>query len=158
MSIIPTSYVSLFSSVTVTHTQKAFKYLLNKPVEDLCSTHQFLNILAAEANHFMTVSITLSHDEKNNFENELASAFVSDSFSDTVNAWNAERRHVITETIEQHLMPHGAKWICESVQEEVEDLLAQRCGGLLRKVGSIHYCQRTADCFIFRGQTLCHSK
>jgi transcription elongation factor SPT6 len=99
MSIIPTLYVSLFSSVMVTHMQKAFKYLLNKPVKDLCSTHQFLNILAAEANHFVTVSITLSDDEKNNFKNELASAFVSDSFSDTMNAWNTERRHVITETI-----------------------------------------------------------
>jgi hypothetical protein len=61
-------------------------------VEDLRSTHQFLNILAAEANHFVTVSITLSDDEKNDFENDLSSAFVSDSFSDTVNAWNAERR------------------------------------------------------------------
>ncbi|KAI0256807.1 transcription elongation factor Spt6 [Lactifluus subvellereus] len=115
------------------HPYFAFKYLLNKPVEDLRSTHQFLNILAAEANHFVTVSITLSDDEKNDFENELASAFVSDSFSDTVNAWNAERRRVIAETIDQHLMPHGAKWTREWLREEVEDLLARRCGESLRE-------------------------
>jgi len=105
-------------------------------VEDLRSTHQFLNILAAEANHFVTVSITLSDDDKNDFENELSSAFVSDSFSDTVNAWNAERRRVITETIDQHLLPHGAKWSREWLREEVEDLLSRRCGDSMREVGS----------------------
>jgi len=104
-------------------------------VEDLRSAHQFLNILAAEANHFVTVTITLSDDEKSDFENELSSAFVSDSFSDTVNAWNAERRRVITETIEQHLLPHGAKWTREWLREEVEDLLSRRCGETLREVG-----------------------
>ena len=107
-------------------------------MEDLHSTHQFLNILAAEANHFVTVSITLSDDEKNDFKNELSSAFVSDSFSDTVNAWNAERRRVITETIDQHLLllPHRAKWTREWLREEVEDLLSRRCGDSLREVGS----------------------
>ncbi|KAI0306468.1 transcription elongation factor Spt6 [Multifurca ochricompacta] len=115
------------------HPYFAFKYLLNKPVEDLRSTHQFLNILAAEANHFVTVSITMSDDEKNDFENELCAAFISDSFSDTVNAWNAERRRVIAETIDQHLAPHGAKWTREWLREEVEDLLARRCGESLRE-------------------------
>jgi transcription elongation factor SPT6 len=106
-----------------------------------------LNILAAEANHFVNVSITLPDDEKNDFENELASAFVSDSFSDTVNAWNAERRRVITETIDQHLMPHGAKWTREWLREEVEDLLARRCGESLREVGLFIHCNGgVTDC------------
>jgi transcription elongation factor SPT6 len=107
-------------------------------VEDLRLNHQFLNILAAEANHFVTVTITLSDDEKNDFENELSAAFVSDSFSDTVNAWNAERRRVITETIDQHLMLHGAKWTREWLREEVEDLLARQCGESLRQVSPTH--------------------
>jgi transcription elongation factor SPT6 len=94
-----------------------------------------LNILAAKANHFVTVSITLSDNEKDDFGNELSSVFVSDSFSDTVNAWNAERRQVITETIDQHLLPHVAKWTREWLQEEVEDLLSCRCGDSLREVG-----------------------
>jgi transcription elongation factor SPT6 len=104
-------------------------------VEDLSSTHWFLNILAAEANHFVTISITLSDDEKNDFGNELISMFVFDSFSDMVNAWNAERRQVITETIDQHLLPHRAKWTREWLQEEAEDLLSRRCGDSLREVG-----------------------
>jgi transcription elongation factor SPT6 len=104
-------------------------------VEDLGSTHQFLNIVAAKANHFVTVSITLSDDEKNDFENELSSMFVSDSFSDTVNDWNAKRRQVITETIDQHLLPHGAKWTRKWLWEEVEGLLSRRCGDSLHKVG-----------------------
>jgi len=105
-------------------------------VEDLRLTHKFLNILAAEANHFVTVSITMSDDEKSDFENDLVTAFISDSFSDTVNAWNAERRRIIAETMDQHLMPHGAKWTREWLREEVEDLLARQCGETLREVGS----------------------
>ncbi|KAI0273742.1 transcription elongation factor Spt6 [Gloeopeniophorella convolvens] len=115
------------------HQYFAFKYLHNKPVEDLRSSHQFLNILAAEANVLVTVSITLSDDDKNELENELSTAFVSDSFSDTVNAWNAERRRVIAETMEKHLIPHGAKWTREWLREEVEDLLARQCGESLRE-------------------------
>ena len=105
-------------------------------MEDLRLTHKFLNILAAEANHFVTVSITMSDDEKNDLENDLATAFISDSFSDTVNAWNAERRRVVVETMEQHLIPHGAKWTREWLREEVEDLSARQCGETLREVGS----------------------
>lgn len=115
------------------HPYFAFKYLLNKPVEDLRLTHKFLNILAAEANHFVTVSITMLDDEKSDLENDLATAFISDSFSDTVNAWNAERRRIIAETMDQHLMPHGAKWTREWLREEVEDLLARQCGETLRE-------------------------
>jgi len=111
-------------------------------VEDLRSAHQFLNILAAEANHFVTITITLSDDEKNDFETDLSSAFVSDSFSDTVNAWNAERRRVITETIDQHLIPHGAKWTREWLREEVEDLVSRRCGESLREVGPAHVARQ----------------
>jgi transcription elongation factor SPT6 len=101
-------------------------------VEDLRSTHQFLNILAAEANNVVTVSITLSRRRKNNFENELSSTFVSDSFSDMVNAW----------TIDQHILPHGAKWTREWLQEEVEDLLSRRCGDSLREEGRFIYATR----------------
>ncbi|KAI9509640.1 transcription elongation factor Spt6 [Russula earlei] len=119
------------------HPYFAFKYLHNKPVEDLRTTHQFLNILAAEANHFVIVSITLSDEEKNDLENDLSTAFVSDSFSDTVNAWNAERRRVVTETIDQHLIPHGAKWTREWLREEVEDLLSRQCGESLRETPAV---------------------
>jgi transcription elongation factor SPT6 len=89
-----------------------------------------------EANNVVTVSITLSDEEKNDFENKLSFAFVSDSFSDMANAWNAERRRVITETINQHLLPHWAKWTREWLREEVEDLLSRQCGDSLREVGS----------------------
>ena len=48
-------------------------------------------------------------------------AFSSDSYSDTAKAWNAERSRVVTEAMEQHLLPVGAKWAREWLREEVED-------------------------------------
>jgi transcription elongation factor SPT6 len=54
------------------------------------------------------------------------------SFSDAAKAWNAERYLVFEEVIEQHLIPAGIKWTREFIGEEVEDYLAERCGGRLR--------------------------
>jgi transcription elongation factor SPT6 len=95
---------------------------------------QFLHILAAEAEHLVTVSIFLPPDGKSQFERRLNDAFASDSFSDTARAWNEERSRVVQEVLEQHLIPAGVKWTRECIREEVEDYLAARCGGHLRAV------------------------
>lgn len=95
---------------------------------------QFLHILAAEAAHLVTVTITLPPDSKAQFERRLNDAFASDSFSDTAKAWNEERSRVVVETLEQHLMPVGVKWTREWIREEVEDYLGARCASHLRTV------------------------
>lgn len=95
---------------------------------------QFLNILAAEKEHLVTVSIFLPPDAKSQFERRLNDAFASDSFSDTAKAWNEERAKVVQEVLEQYLIPVGIKWTREYIREEVEDFLAARCGASLRSV------------------------
>ena len=95
---------------------------------------QFLHILAAEADHLVTVTISLPPDPKATFERRLIDAFSSDSFSDTVKAWNEERTLVVQETLEQHLIPVGVKWVREWLREEVEDFVAARCADMLREV------------------------
>lgn len=97
---------------------------------------QFLNILAAEAEHLVTLSIFLPGEAKARFERSLTDAFVSDSYSDTAKAWNEERSRVVQEALENHLIPVGAKWTREWVREEVEDLLANRCGDILKEVST----------------------
>jgi transcription elongation factor SPT6 len=96
---------------------------------------QFLHILAAEAEHLITVTISLPPDAKSAFERRLNDAFSSDGFSDTAKTWNQERSLVVQETLDQHLIPVGVKWTREWIREEVEDFLAMRCGEHLREVG-----------------------
>ena len=102
---------------------------------------QFLNILAAEVDHLVTVSITLSPEAKATFERKLNDAFASDSFSDTARAWNEERSRVVQEALEQHLLPVGVKWTREWIREEAEEALCKKCAGTLR-----HVCRSKPSC------------
>ena len=105
---------------------------------------QFLNILNAEAEHLVTVTITLHAEAKAAFERKLNDAFASDSFSDTARAWNEERSRVVQETLEQHLLPAGVKWTREWIREEAEDYLARQCAQTLREVRLPLYSQPAA--------------
>ena len=100
---------------------QSFKYLHNKPAHEMLQSSQFLSILAAEEKHLVTVSIDIPASAKSAFELKLNEAFTSDSYSETAQAWNEERRRVIQETIEQHLVPVGVKWTREWLREEAED-------------------------------------
>ena len=100
----------------------------------MLQSSQFLNILAAEDKHLVTVSIDISAHAKSAFELKLNEAFTSDSYSETAQAWNEERRRVIQETIEQHLVPVGVKWTREWLREEAEDLYCSDTASALRRV------------------------
>ncbi|KAG6900843.1 hypothetical protein C0993_009961 [Termitomyces sp. T159_Od127] len=115
------------------HRYFTFKYLQNKPIREMLDSSQFLNILVAESELLVTLSITLPSEVKSMFERRLNEAFASDSFSDAARAWNEERSRVVHEVVEQHLIPAGAKWTREYIREEVEDFLAGQCAIHLRK-------------------------
>lgn len=140
-------------SVRLTTLLQNFKYLHNKSVTEMLESSQFLKILAAETELLVTLTISLPIEAKARFERTLNEAFASESYSDTAKAWNEERSRVVQEALEQHLIPVGAKWTREWIREEVEDYLADRCGGILKEVSmttipvlSINnlnfYCQR----------------
>jgi transcription elongation factor SPT6 len=111
-----------------------FKYLHQKPISKVVEGPQFLQILAAEADHCLTVTIALSPDAKSSFERRLVNAFTSDGYGNTANDWNEERARVVREAIEQHLLPMGAKYARDWLREETEDQIALNCGEILRKV------------------------
>ncbi|KDR76051.1 hypothetical protein GALMADRAFT_139807 [Galerina marginata CBS 339.88] len=110
-----------------------FKYLLQKPINDRLDTPQFLHILAAEADHLVTVSIFIPPDSKAALECRLLDAISYDSFSDSAKAWKAERSLIVQEVIQQHLIPAGIKWTREYIREEVEDVLGAHSSNLLRQ-------------------------
>jgi transcription elongation factor SPT6 len=126
------------SSILILASQN-FKYLHNKPIQKMLESTQFLHILAAEADHLVTVSIHIPSDVKSAFERRLNDAFASDSFADAARHWNEERSRVVQDVLEQHLIPAGIKSTREYLREEVEDYLAGQCGAHLRKVS--YYCK-----------------
>ena len=125
---------------------QSFKYIRQKPIADMFCTSQFLHILEAERENLVTVSLTIPPDAKLDLERKLTDAFSSDNFSEAAKAWNAERSLVIQETLEQHLIPAGVKWLREVLRDEVEDLVAKECGKRLRTVSRGFICEfRRAD-------------
>jgi transcription elongation factor SPT6 len=109
---------------------------------------QFLHILGAEKENLITVSLTIPSDVKADLERKLTDAFSSDNFTEAAKAWNAERSLVIQETLEQHLIPAGVRWIREVLRDEVEDLVANACANKLRKVSRISDSQRASFCLL----------
>lgn len=123
------------------HELQNIKYLYNKPISEMLQSTQFINILSAEEDLLVTVSITIPSSEKQILQNKLAEAFASDSFSDTARAWNEERALIAQEAVEMHLLPGGVKWIREHVRDEVLDYLAKACGDALYEVRCLFYAQ-----------------
>jgi transcription elongation factor SPT6 len=95
---------------------------------------QFLQILAAEADHCVDVKIALSADAKADFERRLIDAFSSDGYNDTTRSWNEERAKVVREAIDDHLIPLGVKFARDWLREETEDHVAWSCSDILREV------------------------
>jgi len=102
----------------------------------MLETPQFLHILAAEAEHLVTISVFIPPEAKADFERKLLDAFSSDSFTESAQAWNAERSRVVQEVLDQHLIPAGVKWAREYIREEVEDYLAAKCSDQLHSVSN----------------------
>lgn len=110
----------------------------------MLDTHTFISILTLEREELLTVSIHLPADVREEFEGRLNDAFRSDTFSDKATAWNAERKQVIAEAMELHLLPAGAKFAREWLREETEDNLALKCADTLRGVRQLHSLFRSS--------------
>ncbi|KAH6891839.1 hypothetical protein BKA70DRAFT_1440796 [Coprinopsis sp. MPI-PUGE-AT-0042] len=97
------------------------------------NSSQWLLILAAGAEHLVTVSIFLPPAAVERFEKRLSDAFLSESFSDLAKGWNEERNQAVRKAIQKHLAPVGVKWTRECLREEVEEFLGLKCSNRSHK-------------------------
>ena len=111
-----------------------FKYLKDKPVDKMVASPQFLHILNAEHDHLVTVQVVLPEIDRQDFEDRLYEAIKSDAYTDAGHNWNKQRREVVKEAMDKFLIPAGSKWTREWLRDEVEDVLAKRCGDALQDV------------------------
>jgi len=98
----------------------------------------FLNILAAEEEHLVTVTITMRDETRTTFINELTNSCKSDSFGQMTKQWNDLRAQTIQEAVDNFLIPFGAKYVREWLREEIEDHLAKGCADELERVSIPH--------------------
>ncbi|PVG00182.1 hypothetical protein CPB86DRAFT_871966 [Serendipita vermifera] len=116
-----------------THPYYAFKYLSKKPIRSMTKSSQFLHVMAAEADHLVTVQVGIPEETRRQFVDDLRQAVSSDGYSDASRLWNEVRAQAVTEAVDKHFLPYGAKWIREWLREEVEDWVARKCGDELER-------------------------
>ncbi|CAG8631143.1 14559_t:CDS:2 [Acaulospora colombiana] len=106
------------------------------PLRLMTKSSQFLHIMSAEAEHLVTVQVGIPEETRRQFVDDLRQAVSSDGYSDASRLWNEVRAQAVTEAVDKHFIPYGAKWIREWLREEVEDWVARKCGDELEQVRS----------------------
>ncbi|CAE6414499.1 unnamed protein product [Rhizoctonia solani] len=123
------------------HACYSFKFIVEKPIESLISSPQYLHILSAESELLLNVTITATRSRIHEITTSLENAYASDSFSDSAKAWNEQRRAVISEALEKHLIPQAITWTKEWLREEVEDYLANKAAEQLERRVNMAPCR-----------------
>ncbi|GAA5947807.1 hypothetical protein JCM3765_001092 [Sporobolomyces pararoseus] len=101
----------------------SFKYLREKPVHDFARSPQWLQILAAEAEGLVTVSVTLPQNIRDFIVRELANYYLSDYTSGLADEWNDLRTDILKQALQEFLLPLGEQWMRTTLKEEAEELV-----------------------------------
>ncbi|KAG8966029.1 Transcription elongation factor spt6 [Tulasnella sp. 419] len=122
------------------HPYQNFSFLKDKPIQKMLESPQFLYMLQAESDNLINIHISIDPHSLREIEEQLFDAFRSDSANDAGDRWNEERRLVVKEVLDKHLLPVGLKWVREWLRDEVEDHLAKKCGDALQyRINSAPY-------------------
>lgn len=110
------------------HPYYNFKFLRAKPVAAIVqNASQFLQVLHAEEERLVRLTLRLPTDTANRFEERLQEHYVSEDVSDVAQRWNAERAAVVEEACATFLLPLGRSWTREWLMEECRDALLRHC-------------------------------
>lgn len=116
------------------HPYYNFKFLRAKPVAAILqNASQFLQILHAEEERLVRITLRLPTDVANRFEERLQEQYVSEGVSEASQRWNAERAAVVEEACASFLLPLGRLWTREWLMEECRDALLRHCEQQLTK-------------------------
>ena len=112
------------TEVEQNHPYYPFIYLLNKPVHKF-SDGQFLQILRAEADGLLTVSIRVEEESK--LIADITKYICNDYVNELSELWNVERRKVAEYAARELLFPQAIKWLKERLGIMATDYIANRC-------------------------------
>lgn len=111
--------------ITEDHPYYEFKYLRNQSLRDIAGRpDMFLKMLKAEDENLVEVKVRLRDPEK--LRKELYKHIVTDAYSSVADAWNDERRNVVSAAFDK-LVLIMSKNVKESLRNQCEDTIALDC-------------------------------
>ncbi|KAG9285888.1 hypothetical protein G9A89_013313 [Geosiphon pyriformis] len=113
-----------YSKIHQDHEYSQFKFL-RKPAENFTNTGQFLEILKAEADGLIKISIAF--ENTTGFYDELRYYLTSDGVSEYGERWNDQRSEIAQIVFDKFLLPSCEKWLRSKLQNEAEDWVANEC-------------------------------
>lgn len=127
------STLTAAGAILLIYLWQAFKYLLDKPIDRLLESAQFLQILAAEGEGLVTVDIHVKKEALRKLTQEFYNVYLSDLTSADATAWNKIREEIIMEMLQMHLLPLGARWTRDWLKEMEEEYVCTRCAARLEE-------------------------
>ncbi|KAI9308291.1 SH2 domain-containing protein [Cunninghamella echinulata] len=132
-----------FEIIDDLHSLHPFKYLNNKPIRSF-KNGEFLQILKGEANGLLTIQVSVHNYEK--WISGIVEYYLSDGYSDSVEQWNIQRRQVVEQCMNDHLIPLMDKYIREKLRVEAQECICKQASkNLLSKVNVGPYRGPDAD-------------
>ncbi|GAA5857832.1 hypothetical protein JCM8547_005996 [Rhodosporidiobolus lusitaniae] len=103
----------------------AFKYLKSKPLNEFSKyPPQWLQILAAESEGLITVTISLPDTASDSLFNSLRAMYLTDYASALAEEWNRLRAEVLKSALEGALSKEGVEHAKTLLREEAEEFVA----------------------------------
>lgn len=116
------------------HPYANFKFIRAKPARLVPQQpSQYLQILQAEEEMLIKLDIGLRDMVLSRFETRLFNNYASEGVSEVSKQWNEQRKEVIHEAVQQHLVPIGRLWLKEWLREECRDTLLRHCEQIMTK-------------------------
>lgn len=104
-----------------------------------------MQILAAEAEGLVTVSVTLPQHVRDFIVAELEKFYLSDYTSALADEWNELRTDILKQTLKEHFLPLGEQWMRASLKEDAEELVMTAIKRKLESVCSLFSFFRFLD-------------
>lgn len=93
--------------------------------------------MAAENEGLVEADIHIQKSSLNKLTHEFYAVYLSDLSSDDARAWNKIREEIIRESLQDHLLPLGARWARDWLKESAEDYVANKCAHKLEEVNDL---------------------
>eukprot|EP01103_Thecamoeba_quadrilineata_P002191 TRINITY_DN12187_c0_g1_i1.p1 TRINITY_DN12187_c0_g1~~TRINITY_DN12187_c0_g1_i1.p1 ORF type:complete len:1503 (+),score=258.15 TRINITY_DN12187_c0_g1_i1:257-4510(+) len=113
------------------HVYMGIKRLYRKPYSEFRSGHQFLEILKAEKEGFIEVSIDLPQEDQEGFR-DIENLYLSTRYSNITHEWNEQRKLVLKEAFENQLIPLFIKEIRRKLLNDASERVAKECADRLK--------------------------
>eukprot|EP01130_Rhizamoeba_saxonica_P014788 TRINITY_DN6498_c0_g1_i1.p1 TRINITY_DN6498_c0_g1~~TRINITY_DN6498_c0_g1_i1.p1 ORF type:complete len:1391 (-),score=418.40 TRINITY_DN6498_c0_g1_i1:106-4233(-) len=116
------------------HRYRVIKRLKDKPADEF-KADQFMMILEAEKNGFITKTITISEDAfKYNFLSKLEDYYLSDGTSELSEKWNNQRRLILEDALKEHILPLLESQLISRLKREAQEQIINKCTAKLERL------------------------